>query len=204
MLLSNQMFDRIVGLSGPDDPDGQRKATVLPAGCRRAAERRSTTRLAFGHRSQICCDNGPKAGRWETVMLQDISSQGIGCLCQEPRETGTTFVIKLTDKEGETIRIRCRVRRCERGGFGNTAFMVGATFEQVIQQLQLRVNDDVGDARCWQDSADPSVELASLGRATVGVRSGGSAVSRVAAHLFKVVDPFRAASQWMRRFDDFS
>ena len=41
MLLSSQLFERIVGL--PVEPGA--KATVLPVGCRRAPERRQVSRV---------------------------------------------------------------------------------------------------------------------------------------------------------------
>jgi hypothetical protein len=204
MLLSTQLFDRIVGNSGSSEASDQRKATVLPAGCRRAVERRSARRLAFGHRSQICRDSGKKAGVWDTVMLQDISQQGIGCISEDGIDTGSTFVLKLVDKDNQTIRIRCKVCRCERGGFGNTAHLIGATFEHVIEQAPLRVNDEASDVQRWQDAAEAEANAVAVGQAADAGRSGGSAMARVAAQFLRAVDPLRAASLWKRRSDDFS
>jgi hypothetical protein len=200
MLLSSQLFDRIVGMSGSS---GQ-QATVLPVGCRRAPERRQVSRMAFGQRSQICRDLGKNAGIWETVMVQDISPKGIGFLCHDSIDPGHTFMLKLTDADGQTIRIRCKVHRCERGGFGSTAFLLGASFEQVIQKQVLRVNDDEEDANPrWQEQAPIDAEPTAAAESS-GFRSAGGAVARAAVSFLKAVDPLRVASQWMHKADDFS
>jgi hypothetical protein len=198
MLISTQLFDRIAGISDPGSTNG----TVLPAGCRRKPERRSANRLAYGHRTQICRDAGRQAGVWDTVMLQDISSGGIGCLAHEPMTIGETFVLKLLDKNGQAIRIRCKVTRCERGGFGNSAYLIGAGFEQVIQHV-LHVNDDgdpdYPDVPSHTESAPAiqAVEAASF-------KSAGAAMARAAVGFLRAIDPIRAASQWMHKADDFS
>ena len=204
MLLSTQLFDRIVGMSSPHAKDPQHKPTVLPAGCRRVPERRAAARLAYGHRTQICRDSGAKAGVWDTVMLQDISVKGIGYLCDDPMERGDTFVLKLTDKDGETIRIRCKVNRCEQGGFGNTAYMLGATYEQVIQQQVLRVNEDEWDKPAGSMVVQPEAEPVTESREPAGIKTAGAALARAAVNLFKAVDPRKAALPWARRSDDFS
>jgi hypothetical protein len=202
MLLTNQLFDRIVGMSGQTATDPNHKATVLPAGCRRVPERRQAARLAYGHRTQICLDGGKRAGVWDTVMLQDISIKGIGYLCHEPMEMGQTFVLKLMDKDGETIRIRCKVSRCERGGFGNTAYLLGATYEQVIEQQVLRVNEDERDETLWEAESPAEAEPAML--ATGGSKTGSSAMARVAAGFLRAFDPTRVAGLWARKSDDYS
>jgi hypothetical protein len=195
MQLSSQLFDRIVGMSS----EAGRPATVLPVGCRRAPERRSMSRLAFGQRTQICRDAGPKAGVWETVLVKDISTQGIGILCDEQIQPGQTFMLKLSDKTGQTIRIRCKTSRCEKGGFGNTSYMLGATFEQVIAQQQLRLNEDERDTQTWQDQT-PTTEPAETITGDGNARKSAGTMARVAASLLRAVDP----SQWLRRADDYS
>jgi len=183
MLLSTPLFDRIVGT--PDsNPD--RKAAVLPAGCRRVPERRAAARLAYGQRAQICRDRGKKAGVWDTVMLQDISTNGIGLLSNDPMPIGDTFVLKITGRDGHVIRIRSKVERCEKGGFGQSAFAIGAVFEQVIAEQPLRINDEPCGAEQWKQ--DTPSDAPALLAGTAGL------VSRA----------FRAASHWMRKADDFS
>jgi hypothetical protein len=196
MLLSTQLFDRIVGTPGQTNLDSQRKATVLPVGCRRVAERRTNGRVAYGQRTQICRDSGKKAGVWETVMLQDISIKGVGTLCDEPMPLGETFVLKLTAKDGENIRIRCKVQRCEPGGFGNTAFLMGATFEHVIQQEVLRLNDDEGDEPADEHDVPADADAVTAGDMAAGRKS---VMARAAAGLRRAVDP----TQWLRKSDDF-
>jgi hypothetical protein len=200
MLLSSQLFDRIMGMS---DSTG-RQATVLPVGCRRAPERRRVPRMAFGQRSQICRDLGENAGVWETVMVQDISPKGVGFICHDSIDPGHTFMLKLTDTDGQTIRIRCKVQRCERGGFGNTAFLIGSTFEQVIQKQILQVNDDEEETKPrWQDPTPTDAEPV-LAAESSSLKHARGAVARAAVNFLKAVDPLRVASLWTRKADDFS
>lgn len=194
MILTPQLFDRIVGISTSKESD--RKGTVLPVGCRRAPERRQAARIAFGQRTLICRDSGPSAGVWQTVMLQDISQRGIGFLSQEAIQNGQTFMLKLTDKEGDTIRIRCSIMRCERGGFGGTSFMVGAEFQQVIANAPIRVTDEKGEEETY--GSTPVNNAADAEEATIGASAARG--TSVMARLLNFVDP----SQWMRKSDDFS
>jgi hypothetical protein len=194
MMLSPQLFDRIVGISSSRESD--HKGTVLPAGCRRAPERRQAARIAFGQRTLICRDSGPAAGVWQTVMLQDISQRGIGFLSDEPIPGGQTFMLKLTDKEGDTLRIRCIIRRCERGGFGGTAFLAGAEFQQVIAYQPIRVTDEKGEEEI--PGGSPLNGAVQADEATVGTSAARG--TSVMARLRSLVDP----SQWLRKSDDFS
>ncbi len=190
MLLSSQLFDRIVGSTG----EAGCPATVLPVGCRRAPERRQVSRMAFGQRTQICRDRGPNAGVWQTVMMKDISIKGIGFLCDDPMDQGDTFMLKLSDKESHSIRIRCKIERCERGGFGSTSFLLGATFQQVIQQAPIHLNDDEDGSPRWQEStAAGTLVHASAGIPAMKPPREGP-ITRVV----------KAASLWMRKADDFS
>jgi hypothetical protein len=195
MMLSPQLFDRIVGISTCKEPD--QKGTVLPAGCRRAPERRQAARIAFGRRTLICRDSGRTAGVWETVMLQDISERGIGFLSDEPIQNGQTFMLKLTDKEGDTLRIRCGIMRCERGGFGGTAFLVGAEFQQVITNQPIRVTDENGEEETFGSAPANNLGATEAEETEAAVPSRGTSVM---ARLLSFVDP----SQWMRKSDDFS
>jgi hypothetical protein len=190
MILSSQLFDRIVG----NVAETGRSATVLPVGCRKAPERRQASRLAFGHRTQICRDRGNNAGVWQTVMVKDISPLGIGFLCDDPLNIGDTFMLKLTDKESHTIRIRCKIERCERGGFGSTSYLLGARFEQVIQQAPIYVNEDEGAIPRWN-------ETESSGQVVQAVAETPTIKSPRVGPITRVV---MAASSWMRKADDFS
>jgi hypothetical protein len=193
MQLSSQLMDRILGVSG----ETGRNATVLPVGCRRAPERRQVARMAFGQRTQIRRDQGAKAGTWESIMVQDISPKGIGFMCDEPLEPGETFMLKLMDREENTIRIRCTVQRCERGGYGQVAFMLWALFLQVIHQTPLQLNEDDPDGQV-------PVEAMPSGARSPLVKPAHCGMARVAVNFLKAVDPVRAASRWMSRADDFS
>jgi len=200
MQLSTHLFDRIVGISTAKE--AEHKPTVLPAGCRKAPERRAAARIAFGQRTLICRDGGSKAGVWDTVMLQDISQRGIGFLCEKPMQNNETFMLKLTDKEGDTIRIRCSIKRCERGGFGGTAYLLGADFEQVIVHQPIRVTDEEGEeATTETDAASAASPAGVVQSKPEETKARPSIMARAAASLLRAVDP----SQWrMRKADDFS
>jgi hypothetical protein len=190
MLLSSQLFDRIVGSA----QDAAGTPTVLPVGCRRAPERRQVSRMAFGQRTQICRDGGPAAGIWQTVLVKDISPKGIGFLCDDPMSIGDTFMLKLSDKESHTIRIRCKIERCERGGFGSTCYMLGASFQQVIQQAPIHVNDDEGEGTAWQAIEFPGRMVPANATEAAGKPPREGPITRAV----------KAASNWMRKADDFS
>ena len=193
MLISSQLFDRIVGTSAHGE-DVSRKAAVLPVGCRRAAERRAATRIAFGQRTPICRDGGKKAGVWDVVMMQDISVKGIGFLCHDPMNIGDTFVMKVADKgDDQPIRIRCSIQRCERGGYGGAGYLLGAVFEQVIQHQPLHLNDDDEDTHDAAHDAQPLCDVPIAQAQPTNLR-------KAAFSFLKSLDP----SNWLRKADDYS
>ena len=200
MVLTTQLFDRIVGIAASSEQQHDQKA-VLPVGCRRAAEKRDATRFTLGQRAVICRDSGPKTGIWDTVMLKDISLKGIGFFCHEVMNPGDTFMLKLADRQGQSIRIRCAIRRCEAGGIGGVAFRIGATFEQLIQQLELRLNDDdddlekTGRADGWQKQ-----EAVEVDSQCIAIAPTRFTVAKVAASFFKTMGP----ANWLRKRDDYS
>jgi hypothetical protein len=198
MHMSQELFERIVGTHSLGTPG---KAAVLPVGCRRAPERRKAVRVAIGKRTQIRRDSGSGAGNWATVMVRDISVGGLALLSEDEVGIGETFVVRLPQRDGKMARIRCATRRCEPGGFGGTAFLVGASFEQVIEEPSIRLNEDDGQPADWDVNSEcAAVAPESAGKKAVGPYKPRSGFMRVAAHFLKVVNP----TQWIHRQDDFS
>jgi hypothetical protein len=201
--MSQELFERFVGAQDSQTPA---KSAVLPVGCRRAPERRVSVRISFGKRAQIRRDVGAAAGKWATIMVKDVSQGGLGFLSDEAVQIGETFVVRLPERDGKLSRIRCCARRCEPGGFGGVAFLVGATFEQVIEEPSIRLNDDDQHPLQWDDTTE-GLLADSAPTATVAARMPNSfafGLRRAAVGLLKVVDPIRHATRWMRRHDDFS
>ena len=135
------MFERVMGMAAGGEGGGP-KGTILPAGCRRAGERRQVVRQTFGRRGQIARDAGKQAGRWQTVMVQDVSTNGVGIVSDEAIPVGQTLVLKLKDAAEQPLRVRCIVRRCEAGGYGGAAYLVGAEYQQILQESPLTVRED--------------------------------------------------------------
>ncbi len=195
MQIPQELFHRIVG---DYRPDAAGKPAVLPVGCRRAAERREASRVPFGKRTQIRRDGGPSAGKWETIVFTDVSRGGIGFLCDEELRASETFVVKMPQADGNTARLRCAARRCEQGGFGGVAFLVGATFEQVIDEPSIRLNDDDGRPVEWNDSIETGL-VPEIACTTAGASSQGKSLMRTAFGLLKAVDPIRNTALFIRR-----
>jgi hypothetical protein len=77
--------------------------------------------------------------------------------------------------------------------------MLGALFQQMIQQAPLRVNEDEGTQPRWQEEAvEEQPEVVAAGPAMKKKPAGP--VTRAVRFLRGAVDP----SQWARRADDFS
>lgn len=134
MELTEEYFQRLVGTAALSADAADTEGPVLPAGCRRVVERRTHARLPLGKRARIRTLRGQQAGLWQTVMVQDISLNGIGLLCDEPMAAEDVFILHLPDTDDQIVQIRCTVKRCESGGFGGVSFVIGAGYEQVIEE----------------------------------------------------------------------
>jgi hypothetical protein len=203
MQMSQELFERFVG---SHDSDRVAPSAVLPVGCRRAPERRVAVRMQFGKRAQIRRDRGKAAGKWETVMVRDVSQSGLGLLSDDAMSNGETFVVRLPQRDGTLCRIRCAAKRCEAGGFGGVAFLVGATFEQIIEQPSIRLNDDDQHPTQWDEEVSSGFEAAGTPSRSAGLRDKPvrTGLVRAAVNLLKAVGPIRHAAHWGRRHDDFS
>jgi hypothetical protein len=96
-------------------------------------ERRRYSRLSFGSRAYVYPLIQSEHTRGLTAVVRDISVGGIGLLLSREVSSGDEFVLRLPRKAaGPAIDVMCLVRRCEPGGFGGGNFVVGATFELVL------------------------------------------------------------------------
>jgi regulator of replication initiation timing len=107
-------------------------------------ERRSHHRFAIGSRATICTLRKGVEGSSSIVLMRDISLAGVGFLHNEMMRAGDTFIIRFAGKSGAHVRIRCVVNRCEPGGTGGMQFVIGATFEVLleIKDAEPKKNDD--------------------------------------------------------------
>ena len=91
-------------------------------------ERRVSPRIPIGMRGKIRTQNQTSDAWPVTVMVRDISRQGIGLLTTDEISPGKEFMLKLRIKDEGAVQIPCIVTRCERGGLGETHFVLGAMF----------------------------------------------------------------------------
>jgi len=125
MEIAFELFDEITGAGNaartkdPSDPD-----------------RRQHRRLPFGSRGTIAPLRGSEEGPASVVMLRDISVAGIGFLNAEPLKVGETFVIRFTGQNGRIVKFQCTAQRCDPGGTGATQFVIGATFEKLLESIE--------------------------------------------------------------------
>jgi hypothetical protein len=124
MLLSEKVFQSIFGICILDYSND-------------ASERREHPRVEFGQRATAfrLIDNTP--GRAQIILIRDMSIKGVGTLQSEPLQSGDEFMLDVSKFVGRPLGIRCSVERCERGGSGGTQFVIGATFEQLIESPEL-------------------------------------------------------------------
>ncbi|MBV8780006.1 MAG: PilZ domain-containing protein [Phycisphaerae bacterium] len=123
MRLSSQLYADITGIT--DAP-----ASAAPD------ERRRSARIELARRARIFPLIESEANAGQLVLVRDISLDGVGILIGEPMSVGDEFVIHIptASGEGEPVQIQCAARRCHPGGSGKTQFVVGATFELVLNR----------------------------------------------------------------------
>jgi hypothetical protein len=132
--LPSELFDEITGLGDLPPP-------VTEADC----ERRSHHRFAIGSRATICGLRRGVEGPSSIVLMRDVSVAGVGFLHNERMREGDAFVIRFAGKNGRQVGIRCFVNRCEAGGTGGMQFVIGATF-QVLLEVKEPGPEEVADA----------------------------------------------------------
>ena len=181
MQLSSELFERIVGMAAPADAPPAAGDVVAPAGSRQQ-DRRTATRIPFGARAKIIFENPEQAGLTDTVMLQDISVQGVSFVSAEWIAIDEILVVHLKDQNNKEVPIRCKVQRCEPGGYGGVSYIVGTTFEEILDKSPAETPAAAG--------ASPKKKIARKRRQAAP--SGG---------LLKKLNPLRFFG---RNFDDFS
>jgi hypothetical protein len=67
------------------------------------------------------------------VLLRDISVGGVSFLHAEAIKIGGEFIIGFVGQHGQLVRIQCEANRCESGGTGGTQFVIGASFQALLQ-----------------------------------------------------------------------
>src|SRR5271155_2735220 len=96
-------------------------------------DRRGATRIPFGARAKITYENPEQAGLTDTVMLQDISVQGVSFVSSEWIALEEVLVVYLKDQSDQELRFRCKVQRCEQGGYGGVSYIIGTTFQELLE-----------------------------------------------------------------------
>ncbi len=132
MQLSSELFERIVGIVSPAQAAPAAGDVVSPAGSR-VMDRRGATRIPFGARAKITYENPEHAGVTETVMLQDISVQGISFVSADWIALEEVLVVSLKDQQDQELRLRCKVQRCEQGGYGGVSYVIGTNFLELVE-----------------------------------------------------------------------
>ena len=206
MQLSSDLFDRIVGTHGAgtaperlvpspgsdesgETPASTRPSIIMPAGAR-VVERRHVRRTRFGQRVKMCLEAELSIGLWDTVMLQDISVAGLSYLSERWQDLNTAVHVTVGDRTGTPVRLRCVVRRCERGGMGGVCYTVGVTFDALLSDIP-------GGA------VEGSSEFAPAVHRSPDVRNAGPSTEPLGGFLnwFRST---RLLSAFTRNYDDYS
>jgi hypothetical protein len=98
----------------------------LRLGCFEPEQRRGK-RFRVGRRGRLLCP-APAAGQpaEASVLVRDVSAEGVGIVHTEPLAVGHLFVLVLTTRAGREVRLACRIVRCERAAGGGIACLIGA------------------------------------------------------------------------------
>jgi hypothetical protein len=96
-------------------------------------DRRAYRRFPFGCRGTIWTVRKGVEGPATPVLLRDISVGGVSFLHAEAIKIGGEFIIGFVGQHGQLVRIQCEANRCESGGTGGTQFVIGASFQALLQ-----------------------------------------------------------------------
>jgi hypothetical protein len=96
-------------------------------------DRRHYRRFPFGCRGTIWSLRKGVEGPATPVLLRDISVGGVSFLHAEAIKIGGEFIIGFVGQHGQLVRIQCEANRCESGGTGGTQFVIGASFQVLLQ-----------------------------------------------------------------------
>jgi hypothetical protein len=126
MLLTDKVFQSIFGICILDYSN-------------EAAERREHPRVEFGRRATTFRLRNGKPGPATIVLVRDMSVKGVGLLQSEQMKPLDEFVLDVSKFVGKPLGVRCAVERCEPGGSGGTQWIIGATYEELVESAELLV-----------------------------------------------------------------
>jgi hypothetical protein len=138
MKLSTVQFERIIKEAHGGGHSNVRPALV-PAGCRVAAERRTSPRVSLGRRVQMRVGAD---GRWQTAVVRDVCETGLSVLTDFKLASGDLFVVRFQTGPGQHLCVESRVCWSEAGGYGRVGYLAGAAFERLIEHQAYVVQPD--------------------------------------------------------------
>jgi hypothetical protein len=124
-----EIFDEITGLTGTPAPANESEY-----------ERRLHHRFPIGSRAVVSPIRNGAEGPGTVVVIRDISLGGIGFLNAETMKPGDVFNIQFNTEANRTVRLQCMAQRSESGGCGKTQFIIGATFQALIEPKEVLSN----------------------------------------------------------------
>jgi hypothetical protein len=92
-------------------------------------DRRRQPRFRFLRAARI--DSRPAASA--TILLRDVSEIGVGFISDSEMRMDEEFILQIRrPTDAKPVRVRCIVRRCNRGGLEKTHFHVGSEFREIL------------------------------------------------------------------------
>ncbi len=152
----------------------------------RAGERRAFPRFPMGTRAKVWATWGTGGYYAQTAIVRDLSVTGVGILSNWPLAVGDAFVLHMVDRRGSQARVHCVVQRCEPGGFGGVAYVLGARFSSASEGFSMEVAAPAGD------------------EGTRSTPSGVAESERKGARTRRALNLLRLLCHWERRRDDLS
>ncbi len=122
--LTETQFVEIVGVQADDSTYAE------------GDDRRQHGRALFGSRARIFPLIDGAGGNGCPVLIRDISPASVGFMFEEELAVGDEFIVQIPRQDGTLITIQCMVHRCEPGGTGLVQWVIGATFELVLDTEQ--------------------------------------------------------------------
>jgi hypothetical protein len=126
MRLSVQLLQQLVATAVGDQTD---------------AGLRGARRILLAGRAQVFPLQGDQLGRAALANLRNISVESIAFHSDVAMGLDSQFIICLAGRRGDVVRLTCTVRRCERVPIGPTAYLIAATFEQVLEASTHLISD---------------------------------------------------------------
>jgi hypothetical protein len=132
MRLSASQFERILKADVAAASNG--RPAVVPVGCRVSSERRAVARVSLGRRIQMRVGGADNNGRWQTVVVRDVSETGLSLLTDAEFAAEDLLVVRFQTGPGQHLCLEAKVCWSEPGGYERAGHLVGAAFERVIER----------------------------------------------------------------------